>query len=192
VARNLLPVVGWTGSSTTVRYLTAIAPALRELRRRIDFELLVIGSEIQLPGLKVRCVPWQSHSEVADLRLLDVGLMPLEDDEWSRGKCGMKALQYMALGIPPVVSPVGVNAKSSRMPSTASTRATNQNGSKASNGCCATSICVSGWAVRRVALWRSASAPSPRASNGQSAPDGGTGAQALMLRPARGGWPKRS
>jgi glycosyltransferase involved in cell wall biosynthesis len=55
-------------------------------------------------------VPWRAETEADDLRPLDVGVMPLPDDEWSRGKCGMKALQYMALGIPPVVSPVGVNA----------------------------------------------------------------------------------
>ena len=104
------PLVGWTGSTTTLRHLLEIAPALRQLRRRIDFELRVIGGEVRLEGLDVRCIPWRAESETDDLRLIDVGLMPLPDDEWSRGKCGMKALQYMALGIPPVVSPVGANA----------------------------------------------------------------------------------
>jgi glycosyltransferase involved in cell wall biosynthesis len=60
--------------------------------------------------LDVEALPWRAATEVEDLRPIDVGIMPLPDDEWSRGKCGMKALQYMALGIPPVVSPVGVNA----------------------------------------------------------------------------------
>jgi len=59
----------------------------------------------------VHSVPWRAESEAEDLRPIDVGLMPLPDDEWSRGKCGMKALQYMALGIPPVVSPVGANVE---------------------------------------------------------------------------------
>src|SRR5713101_1212699 len=108
-ARNRVPVIGWSGSVTTVPYLMALAPALRRLREKQEFELRVIGAKVDIEGLAVRCLPWQAETEPDDLRALDVGLMPLPDDEWSRGKCGMKALQYMALGIPPVVSPVGVN-----------------------------------------------------------------------------------
>jgi glycosyltransferase involved in cell wall biosynthesis len=108
--RGARPIVGWTGSSTTLPYLEALRPALQHLRERRDFELRVIGAVPHMEGLDVRAVPWRAASEVEDLRPLDVGLMPLSDDAWGRGKCGMKALQYMALGIPPVVSPVGVNA----------------------------------------------------------------------------------
>jgi glycosyltransferase involved in cell wall biosynthesis len=108
-ARNRVPVIGWTGSVTTAPYLTALAPALRRLREKREFELRVIGAKADIEGLAVRCLPWRAETEPDDLRVLDVGLMPLPDDEWSRGKCGMKALQYMALGIPPVVAPVGVN-----------------------------------------------------------------------------------
>jgi glycosyltransferase involved in cell wall biosynthesis len=109
-ARNRVPVIGWTGSATTARYLTTLAPALRRLQEKREFELRVIGAKVDIEGLAVRCLPWRAETEPDDLRALDVGLMPLPDDEWSRGKCGMKALQYMALGIPPVVSPVGANA----------------------------------------------------------------------------------
>jgi glycosyltransferase involved in cell wall biosynthesis len=109
-ARNRVPVIGWTGSATTARYLTVLAPALRRLQEMREFELRVIGAKVDIEGLAVRCLPWRAETEPDDLCALDVGLMPLPDDEWSRGKCGMKALQYMALGIPPVVSPVGVNA----------------------------------------------------------------------------------
>lgn len=110
---NARPVVGWTGSITTWPYLRALLPALRRLRAEVAFELRVIGAQPQADdgvGLDVAVVPWSARREVDDLRPLDVGLMPLPDDAWSRGKCGMKALQYMALAIPPVVSPVGVNA----------------------------------------------------------------------------------
>ncbi len=107
--KNPRPVVGWSGSATTLSYLRSLVPALQHLSQRQEFELRVIGGEIQVDGVPVHCRPWRPDTEVEDLRSLDVGVMPLSDDEWSRSKCGLKALQYMALGIPPVVSPVGVN-----------------------------------------------------------------------------------
>ncbi|MGE0703952.1 MAG: glycosyltransferase family 4 protein [Vicinamibacterales bacterium] len=110
-AANSRPVVAWTGSQTTVPYLERLGPALRRLRQLCDFELLVIGARTSIEGIDVRLLPWRAETEVLDLAPADVGLMPLTDDEWSRGKCGLKALQYMALGIPPVVSPVGVNTR---------------------------------------------------------------------------------
>ena len=108
---NAVPVIGWTGSETTLPYLAEILPALLALRSSFDFELRVIGGRLAADGLRVTCLPWSAASEVEDLRAIDIGLMPLPDDEWTRGKCGMKALQYMGLAIPAVVSPVGANAE---------------------------------------------------------------------------------
>ena len=103
-------VIGWTGSATTVPYLGEVLPALRRLKKTLDFELRIIGATVHDADLDVRNLRWNEATEADDLGALDIGLMPLSDDEWSRGKCAMKALQYMALGIPPVVSPVGANA----------------------------------------------------------------------------------
>jgi glycosyltransferase involved in cell wall biosynthesis len=104
------PVIGWTGSYSTVQYLDNLRGTLQRLARRERFKLRVIGvPSYRLDGVEVEAIPWNSETEVADLRAIDIGIMPLSDDEWTRGKCGMKALQYMALGIPCVCSPVGVN-----------------------------------------------------------------------------------
>jgi glycosyltransferase involved in cell wall biosynthesis len=65
--------------------------------------------EYRIDGVDVECRPWRSDTEVEDLWCLDVGIMPLSDDAWARGKCAMKAIQYFGVGIPAVVSPVGAN-----------------------------------------------------------------------------------
>lgn len=103
-------VIGWTGSYSTVQYLDTVQPALQQLAQQERFKLRVIGvPDYELAGVEVEAVPWNSKTEVADLRPIDIGIMPLVDDLWTRGKCGMKALQYMGLGIPAVCSPVGIN-----------------------------------------------------------------------------------
>src|SRR5205085_2743687 len=105
-----LPAIGWTGSHSSLSYLTLVREPLRALRARRPFRLLVIGVErFDVPGVDVECRPWSAATEVRDLWDMDVGIMPLPDEPWARGKCGMKAIQYMGVGIPAVVSPVGAN-----------------------------------------------------------------------------------
>ncbi len=105
-------VIGWTGSHTTAQYLKIVEPALRILARRHRILLRVIGDPAyQAEGIPLELVDWNAATEVRDLAAIDTGIMPLPDDRWSRGKCGMKAIQYMALGIPAVVSPVGFNTE---------------------------------------------------------------------------------
>jgi glycosyltransferase involved in cell wall biosynthesis len=104
------PVIGWTGSHSSVGYLAPIANALRRLAQRRPFRFVVIGVDrLELSGVDVECRPWRSATEVEDLWDLDVGIMPLSDDRWSRGKCSMKAIQCMGVGMPVVLSPVGAN-----------------------------------------------------------------------------------
>jgi glycosyltransferase involved in cell wall biosynthesis len=108
-------VVGWTGTHSTLKYLLPIVPVLAQLEAEgVAFEFRVISNqppEFDQPLRSLRFVPWQKATEIPDLLTFHVGLMPLEDDKWAQGKCAFKALQYMALGIPALVSPVGMNTE---------------------------------------------------------------------------------
>ena len=104
------PTVGWIGTRTTIPYLEAIYPELEEARQRIPFRLLVVSDRApgESPSLEVAFRRWSPAVELEGLRSMDVGLYPLPDDRWTRGKCGFKAIQYMACGVPVLGSPVGV------------------------------------------------------------------------------------
>jgi glycosyltransferase involved in cell wall biosynthesis len=108
--RNAVFTIGWIGTPWTARYLPAIAPALREACSGGRARVLLIGSgEIPMPGVDAEIRPWSETTEAADIRQMDVGIMPIPDEPFERGKCGYKLLQYMAAELPAVASPVGAN-----------------------------------------------------------------------------------
>jgi glycosyltransferase involved in cell wall biosynthesis len=104
------PAIGWTGTFSTLKYLEIVMPTLRRLQEEVDFTFIVIADkDPQLPLKNYRFIKWKQETEIDDLLTFHIGLMPLYDDDISKGKCGFKAIQYMSLGIPAIVSPVGVN-----------------------------------------------------------------------------------
>ncbi len=110
LAQNKVPVIGWTGTHSTLKYLKAIIEPLKALQESHEFQFLVIADkkpDFPIPNLQF--IPWSKETEIEDLNKIDIGVMPLEDNEWTKGKCGFKALQFMALEKPVLVSPVGVN-----------------------------------------------------------------------------------
>jgi len=106
-------VIGWIGSPPNTIYLQPIYGVFQRLAQaypQVVFEF--IGAQpFELPGVELRFTQWTLETEVENLHRFDIGIMPVPDDEWSRGKGGYKLLQYMALGIPSVASPVGINSK---------------------------------------------------------------------------------
>lgn len=102
--------VGWSGSPTTAANLALIHPTLERLSADERVEIRLIGGgRYDLPGVRFTPVPWTPESEIDELRRLDVGLLPVPTNEWTKRKFFMKLIQYMALGIPPVATPLGAN-----------------------------------------------------------------------------------
>ena len=104
--------LGWSGSHSTAKYLHLLDDALRDLAGEVDFRLKVIGDPtFTIEGVHVDPQSWSEPTEVQDLQEIDIGLYPLPDEEWVLGKSGLKALQYMALGIPPIATDIGANRR---------------------------------------------------------------------------------
>jgi glycosyltransferase involved in cell wall biosynthesis len=108
--------IGWIGTSSNAKYLTDIQPALqRVLAEHRAARFLVISDKQpvlpDLPQHQIEYREWAAAREIADIQSMDIGIMPLQDSAWARGKCSFKMLQYMACGLPVVVSPVGMNAE---------------------------------------------------------------------------------
>jgi glycosyltransferase involved in cell wall biosynthesis len=107
---KVVPVIGWIGSPSTAKYLHQIAPALKSIVLNRNVQLVAIGANPdQVFDLPIKVLPWSEKTEVIDIQRFDIGIMPLPDALFERGKCGYKLIQYMACGKAVVASPVGVN-----------------------------------------------------------------------------------
>ena len=110
---NAAPVtIGWTGTFSSKVYLDLLRDVFRKLATRVDFRLKVIGNfDYELAGIDLEVVRWSAEREVEDLQTFDIGVYPLPLDDWVLGKSGLKAIQYMAFGLPTVATRVGTTPR---------------------------------------------------------------------------------
>ena len=111
-SNNKKVTIGWTGTFSSKEYLDLLRSALITLKDRCDFKLIVIGNfEYKFPEMDVEVIKWSSKNEVKDMQKIDIGIYPLSDDPWVHGKSGLKAIQYMAFGLPVVATNIGTTPK---------------------------------------------------------------------------------
>ena len=104
--------IGWTGTFSARPFLNLLRPVFQDLARRRDYKLLVIGNfDYALPGVDLEVIRWTAEREVADLQRIDIGVYPLPIDDWVSGKSGLKAIQYMAFGLPCVATNAGTTPR---------------------------------------------------------------------------------
>ncbi len=103
-------IIGWSGSLSTSKYIENFLPSLITIQKKKNFKILIIGSKLNINNKYMKCVEWSPKNELKLLNQIDIGLMPLPNNLWTKGKCGLKILQYLSVGIPSVVSNVGINS----------------------------------------------------------------------------------
>jgi glycosyltransferase involved in cell wall biosynthesis len=105
-------ILGWIGTKGNLRYLKKLEPVFEMLRQRFpQVRLKIVSNDFyESSGLPIIKKPWKLEDENEDLTSFDIGLMPLNDDLWSKGKCGLKIIQYLSVGVPVVCTPVGINS----------------------------------------------------------------------------------